>query len=92
MGLEQRDAARRLQPLFAVVVLWKGALGVGTISHECNHAAFRYIERRRLAYRRAVGVHGDAGTVVGAEELHCVVQDRLLRQLVTRLRAEGYYP
>ena len=86
----------RMLPIVAELSFWRKEIGMGTVSHECTHAAFAWARRRRL---RVADVGEVAFDAMGAaiprahpeERIACVVGD-LGSQFVRRAAAAGLYP
>jgi hypothetical protein len=83
---------------FAEVNFYRGALGVGVVSHEFTHAAFCWAERRKLKRiaeeeERGMTVRGDVSIlpVDGVEERFCYALGEMVRQFTQKLYDLGLY-
>ncbi len=46
--VERGHVSRRVRPTFAMILLSRTCLGIGTLSHEVWHATCRYLDRRKI--------------------------------------------
>lgn len=79
--------------LLGVVFLSRQVIGVGLVTHELAHAAFRVADRRRLRvehWERGVD-YADGTTLTNpAEETYCLIVEHLTRDFWRQWYRNGY--
>jgi hypothetical protein len=63
-------------------------IGGGIVAHEMTHAAFRWIDRKRMQFQRVVSTEPFTLTK-SSEETHCLAVERMVRQFFQYIYGHG---
>lgn len=87
---ERHRKTKRITPTFAWIFIADRTLRMGTITHECVHAACRYLARTGV--ESLPTNRGGVGNVAAKEEQLAYAIDAMAQQVVHRCRERGLIP
>jgi hypothetical protein len=78
-----------VSPEMGMICLCMERMGVAVVSHECTHAMFRYIDRKRIDLRKYTQTERENHMASRGEERACLALDELCHQIYDQFYRAG---